>query len=615
MTRQPYFRWLGPTAIAPPKDGTFRLLSVNLVSDEPDNGGKYVVVERQDKQSLYSKSSRSPTIPVREQIDTKAQSYAENLPPPPKSLYKLFNDKMANFLPYLPHDIFEERLADGVISECLLFAMASLAERMAANSRKEYDSIGEENDKSQDNTEGTDEISLAEKYAEAAKRLIIPHLSCPSVEIVFALLLIAYCEFGDDRDSGLWSWSGMAIRMCYDLGLQKANTNEPDSWFSRNVFWSVVCLDRLISCGTGRATTIPDSVIEYELQPRWVKDSDGKSRSDPFPYLCKLLLIVGKVSNYLNSCAESDAQKLMYNSKIGHPLSRSQIDMIEKFSAFQQEVSDFYTNLPPDLLFDVQNFQCFAKIKCSPVFLLLHIWNQALVLAVHQPSLVYPKCQLDITGLDQYPHAELTGSGAISIADMVTFADLIEPDSFLANPFLSQPIFMAACASLTLRFSLRAPYQSQPIYKLERTYNTCRQTLNRMETIWRGISWHSRTLDSLAASEPDVDLTINSKVYVTTKDLGVVRRASVDEATRDWLAGEIRGRQVDDIYGMFIAGTIDGGVGNNQYETSPSSTGTEPRSDGFHDIGNRLNENGMMLFDSPQPTSNTTLIEEIFKIF
>ena len=63
-------------------------------------------------------------------------------------------------------------------------------------------------------TEG--EPSLAEKYASRAQHLLLSHLALPTIELVYTLVLLAYNEFAGDRDSGLWIWTGMAIRMSYD---------------------------------------------------------------------------------------------------------------------------------------------------------------------------------------------------------------------------------------------------------------------------------------------------------------------------------------------------------------------------------------------------------------
>lgn len=578
-TRQPYFRWLGPTAIAPPQSGTYRLLSVNLRSNELTNDRKAIMVERQPislERSLFDNSNDSTNVNnnsnnnniPRNSSTSSGSTFAssksspestasdfDNFPPlPPKEVFRNFSENMSNFLPYMTIEGFEDGVSQGIISECLLYSMASISERLNPKSTATPTPSGDITPVGTPN--------MAERYLEAAKRLVIPHLASPSVEIVYGLLLIAYSEFAEDRDSGLWAWSGMAIRMCYDLGLHKVSAaDDAEAKVGRKVFWSVVCLDRLISCGTGRGASIPDSDIEHEPEHGEIVTNDGQRRSDPFPYLCKLLVLLGQVSNYLNTHATNNMtpNKTLFDDKSVSPssLSPESWDQMEAFAKFQQQVSDFYTTLPPDLLFDVQNFQEFSKLKHSQVFLLLHIWNQALVLAVHHPTIVYPKAQLDVMGLMSNPHADLTGTGSISIADMISFADLIDANSFLANPFLSQPIYMAACAALTLSLSLPQSSASHKFYTLQRTFNTCRQMLTRMQRIWRGISWHSRTLDSLAASESDVDLSVNSKGFVNTKDLGLVRKATIDESTRKWLAEEIGDSNNDEIYGLFVSGITE----------------------------------------------------------
>jgi Fungal specific transcription factor domain/Fungal Zn(2)-Cys(6) binuclear cluster domain len=595
-TRQPYFRWLGPTAIAPPANGTFRLLSINLRSKDSEDNRKAVVVQNRTTGSRFTNgvtergisSSNVRNAAARRNQSEKLETVHERtetfssaiemlpetdptLPLPPKEIFDQFGLTMSNYLPYLPWPEFEDRLTRGIIGECLLFAMASLSERLnhmpsssaaaTATTTSDGDGAGEPT-----------QLSMAEKYSEAAKRLILPHLASPSIEVVYTLLLIAYCEFADDRDSGLWAWSGMAIRMCYDLGLHTAQNQHSGDDFHQKVFWAVVCLDRLISCGTGRNATIPDTDIEYELECGGTIEKSGMTRTDPFPYFCRLLILLGQVSNFINTRSRKTGIVVFSNNAV----SPDSLDAMEKFVQFQQTVSDFYTTLPDDLLFDVQNFQDYTRMDQAQVFLLLHVWNQALVLAVHHPTLVYPKFKLDVASLMSNPHAGLTGTGAISIADMVAFADLIESKSFMANPFLSQPLHMAASAALVLWHTLPPSSPSHSVYTLQRTYNTCRKILDRMQKVWKGISWHSRTLDSLAASEPDVDLS-TSAGYIITKDLGLVRNATIDETTRKWLVNEIEHEDSDDIYGLFIAGIIDddkSSVSSQRFEAQNAQDGT-----------------------------------------
>lgn len=519
-TRQPYFRWLGPTAVAAPTNGVFRLVSLNLKSTETEENVTNSVVTV-DRNSVDNNTSITKLYPCME------MSFDSNLPPLPEiDVYRRFNETMSNYLPYMTVEGFEERILKGVVGQCLLYAMAGLSERLSPS----------------DKAKSAEEQSLAEKYTEAAKRLIIPHLACPRIEVAYTLLLIAYNEFADDRDSGVWAWSGMAIRMCYDLGLHKPESSKIyDDSFCQRVFWAVVCLDRIISVGTGRQTTIPDSDVDREPELNLISQTE---LDDPFPYVCRVFILIGRVSNYVNS---NSSQWTDQPSE----------ECLKKLSEFSEQTSNFYSALPPDLYFDVQNFQLYTKKKHSQVFLLLHIWYQALLLLVHQPSLVYPNSNRRAQHELSLRQAELNGKSAISIGDMISFAELIEPNSFLANPFLSQPIYMAACASLTLCDTIPRTLSSHSVYTLRKTYSTCRQVLGRMQRIWKGISVHTKTLDSLAASESDVDLSTTSEGFIITEDIGVIRRASLDESTRKWLMDGIYQGNVDDIYGLFISGTTD----------------------------------------------------------
>lgn len=606
VTRHPYFRWLGPTAIAPPKSGRFRLLSIN-VRQKDDGSRQSVVVEREDNLTSVSqgKQEGTGTSEPRSSQDTSPSSgdvlggltvkthalSLDDAPPPLPSIdqFSIFLDSIPNYLPYPPLENFQQRMKDGVISDCLLYAMASIAERLRGSEILKGD-------------ESPSAPTLASRYSETAKRLVLPHLASPSVEIAYALLLIGFSEFAEDRDSGLWSWVGMGIRMCYDLGLHKKGdlSDDEDQIIGRKVFWAAVCLDRWICCGTGRICSIPQFDIEYPCDLGVVTGPDGISRTDPFPYLCRLLELVGRVTNYINSFQEDKNKVLLAASNIA--VSPESWDMVETFAQFQQELSDFYSALPPDLHFDVQNFQVFSKMRRSQVFLQLHVWHQALVLTVHHPKIAYPHCKLDIEGLVVNPHADLTITGAISIADMIAFADLIDSKSFLANPFLAQPIYMAASASLTLWQSLPASAPSNSMHTLQRTYSTCRRVLQRMQHIWRGIYWHGRTLDSIAASEPDLDFSMDSRGTIITQDLGVLRKVSMDESTRKWLVDTIDSDNADDIYGLFVSGLTEDTV--PVQEQSNNSGTNVPGSIMNHDSTGTFNSTDKDFKLPPKTTTN-----------
>lgn len=82
---------------------------------------------------------------------------------------------------------------------------------------------------------------------------------------------------------------------------------------------------------------------------------------------------------------------------------------------------------------------------------------------------------------------------------------------------------------------MRACSETHKLEALRRSIGLCRSTLSRIEHYWRGLSWHSRTLESLSHHDQDVELIAGSGA-VETKDRGMVARARLEDVTRNWLA-------------------------------------------------------------------------------
>lgn len=600
LIRQPYFRWLGPTSVAPPVDGMFRLISVNLSTSPTINssGGAIEQLASQSTdrpfiigrheftrppgadESLFSNSStapptRSPSLSAHNHDHSiTEQFYNGHLKPelPSKEAIDVFYSCLSSFLPFLKREELDLRIKDGVADECMLYAMAALAERMQPGSVAVAGITNSED--------------VSEFYAEQAKLLIIPLLAIPTVETVYTLLLIAYHEFADDRDSGLWAWSGLAIRMSYDLGLHKnpsgavvgADQEQIDQ--RRRVLWSVFCLDRLVSCGTGRICTILLDQVEHQVGDittgHEIVSAEGIRLNDPFPYLCRLLIILGKVSDALNSFTAGQSSSR----------AKPEVDMQTVLGDIRTEISEFHSSLPPDLVFDVSNFQAFAQTMHAQCLLLVHVWNHAIILALYHPELVYPRSAVDMTGWQSNPNANLTRTSAISIADMIAFSELISPEALLSNPFVSQPILMAGSTCLTLWRSLTSesdnsePSSSEVAAStLHRGFTTCQDGLRRLQKRWKGVSWLCSMLDSLEKFEPDVDLSRASGSKVKMRDMGFVKRASIDEATRTWLAEEFDKEGVN--MGVAIAGMTTESAGRfYEKSTESASSGNVTRGTG-----------------------------------
>lgn len=133
-----------------------------------------------------------------------------------------------------------------------------------------------------------------------------------------------------------------------------------------------------------------------------IVSSNGTPLVDPFPFLCRLLLLLGQVTDSMNH---------------SNPTARSPRSPRPLPRPFQNELAQFQADLPPELYFNIHNFQAFASAKQSQCFLLLSIWHQAVLLAVHEAGLLFPTFESG----EEYEYGEraLSQSCAVSISDML----------------------------------------------------------------------------------------------------------------------------------------------------------------------------------------------------
>jgi hypothetical protein len=322
-------------------------------------------------------------------------------------------------------------------------------------------------------------------FAHRAMSALIDSLSCPTLSVVQACLLLAYEEFGSNHDSGLWMYLGISIRMAQDLGMQKLqglkynygqsgvtpnavvtgqagklreeqyddlqnsqssvngaqDSENQRAWERERVdtFWSIFFLDRVISSGTGRPVTLRDEDIElcFPLQSESLLPNGWPA---PFPPLIRIIHLYGRVTDLINGIQD-----------VNHVTT----DTLKRLAGMESDLTGIYQRLSPRLHFNAANFQAYVKAKEGTNFILLHFWFHTLIVLLHQPTLLN-----SFGGSIQhlYPNSrELSMSSAKTIADILSFSELVDGKSFIGNPFTSQPMYIAACA-----FLMESTYYSSP---------------------------------------------------------------------------------------------------------------------------------------------------------
>lgn len=480
--RMPYFRWLGPTAIMP----GFKQMVVKVKRQDTD-------MARSSTDDIVSPSvnnttstdphmpSLYPNGPAAVEPDVRTPlnlPFYDTSPMPPSELITHLGDTFFTHIgcnyPFLQRERFLHDLEQKQVDAILVDAVCALAARFSTHTLLAQ--------QPHDETRPTP-AEFGHAFAQRAKAALMDTFPCPSVAAVQAALLLAYNEFGESRDSGLWMYLGIAIRMAQDLGMHRVeglkyqgrdgptpkavkreslgggNVSNPVGTTVRSTqtfvessdeqsdakeiserkaaeqervdtFWAVFFLDRVVSSGTGRRSTLRDKDIEISFPS--LDETDANSGwPAAFPALIRIVHLYGGVADLLNSIKEpSDITS----------------ETPQRLAAMESQVTQFYQGLSPRLHFDAVNFQHYMKAGEGTNFVLLHFWFHTLIVLLHQPTLLKT---FEGHMLQLFPNSQqLSMSSAKTIADILSYSQLMDAKASLGNPFTSQPIYIAACAFL-----------------------------------------------------------------------------------------------------------------------------------------------------------------------
>ncbi|KAL3959626.1 hypothetical protein ACCO45_004743 [Purpureocillium lilacinum] len=531
--RIPYFRYFGPTAIVP----GFKQMVVSVRDRRRSTGGSQSGTSPMSTPSGVRGSSCAAGSDIAVE---DLPAYDPNSPGPVHpliiNLVKTFFVHLGCNYPFLKQPKFLRLVIEKRVEPILVDAICALAARVfrcpAADRRQRKDAAD----------------GARPGIRHARKACYRGHVPVP--------------------DSALWMYLGLAIRMAIDLGLQKRvgiqYQGEKDPWYTRHrsrvngesespeekkhdevdaltveeqreveqeridTFWAVFILDRVISSGTGRTVTFREDDFELPFPKPAIDPATGWPSL--FPVFLEIIHLYGRVSDVLNNI---------------HNVKDLDQDKWTKLSKMEHQLTRLYKNWDARLQFNVGNFKAYLSVGQGTTFLLLHFWFHALFIILHQPTLLTPFG--DLRGELQLlsDSRELSMSSAKTICDILAFADLIDPKSFIGNPFTSQPIYIAACAFL-MESSANAsegpsreasppasnnagrhrervkPANSKPsrhsllASAANQNYQRCYNSLQQLHTHWGGVKYILTALDQKSKGIWDCE-TYTSEEYESTK--------------------------------------------------------------------------------------------------
>ncbi|KAH7066996.1 pathway-specific nitrogen regulator [Paraphoma chrysanthemicola] len=499
--RMPYFRYFGPTAIMP----GFKQMVVKVRGKQHSSAPTTSDQHALDSSPAQAPSLDSPPIPEsRTPLEIPVYDASAMSPSPLIThLCKLFFVQLGCSFPFLQRERFMRDLEEKQVDAILVDAVCALAARFSTHPM--LIGTGDQARNGDHESSKCQPSEYGQAFAQRAKSAIPDAFPCPSVAVVQAALLLAYDEFGASRDSGLWMYLGIAIRMAQDLGMQtheglkyegrdgptpksvktdpegrkgsasrtptlrSTQGGDPDEQEQRaaererlDTFWSVFFLDRVISSGTGRPVTLRDRDIEISF-PSLDEVDPASGWPLPFPALIRIIHLYGRVTDLINRIRDA---------------SDISDDLQKQLASLEDRLTLIYQNLSPRLHFNAVNFQQYVKFNQGTNFLLMHCWFHVLIVLLHQPTLLKP-----FEGSPQSLSTnsrELSMSSAKTIADILAFTELIDAKTGMGNPFTSQPIYIAACAFLneTAIHSASSRPQSRPSSPGPSNGNEASESLN-----------------------------------------------------------------------------------------------------------------------------------------
>lgn len=204
------------------------------------------------------------------------------------------------------------------------------------------------------------------------------------IPAIQALLLLGDLECSVGRDNVGWMYAGMAMRLCYDIGLQldtrQAGMSEREIDIRRMTLWACVIFDRYWSLFLGRPLTMKSVDLEiYTLADQFERLGSslpaGPSRSTNtriYEALIDLMEVAGRMVEYpefrKTNAFETAPDQAAYF----------------RMAALDKELHDWAARLPMDLRYTEENR------KSAPFsFYLLHQQFHAALILLHRPFARY----------------------------------------------------------------------------------------------------------------------------------------------------------------------------------------------------------------------------------
>ncbi|KAK4689331.1 hypothetical protein P7C73_g782, partial [Tremellales sp. Uapishka_1] len=429
LFRVPYFRFFGPTAIAP---GYKQVVCSESAPPSPTRTSN----------ALYEFTSFSP---LDQGLSTSGQDNQYPDLEVMQRLLPIFKLHYGYFFPFVQLSIIDQHLHPVDTPPYLVNIACALAARYSTLYGGQPNGAVE-----------TESAPLATRLANKAKEQATKKLAVASWEMVTTLLLISWYEFGQDRDGvSLFDlqpafgpnfsqlvlttsrYSGMGLRMGQDMGLDTLDDDahlssdtaiRPVNQHRFQLHCALRMMDAILTIGTGRSPMYRSLDVALPFFPP-IRTLSGQDVPDPYPYLVRIFVLANRVTQILV-----------------HP---DDPEISNHLELVQTTLNEFHTSLPPEVRFETSTFQVYAAASQGGAFVLIHLWFHTLIILSYNPSLLLSGPLPAALHESRTASKEVSASSAKTILDIAVFAELIDAKS-ISQPWINYPMYTAARTFLSL---------------------------------------------------------------------------------------------------------------------------------------------------------------------
>ncbi|PWY86812.1 fungal-specific transcription factor [Aspergillus heteromorphus CBS 117.55] len=234
--------------------------------------------------------------------------------------------------------------------------------------------------------------SLSEFFADRAKALLEIELDSPCVATVQALVILSSHEGSSNRDARGWLYSGMSMRLAFDLGLhldttpyvEKGDISAHEADVRRITFWGSYTADHFWGFYLGRPFRMNAGDITI---PKPASDLGAEKEGMWYPY--GLLINPGVLENGLKNPNKLISRQFAVLWEIISPAGHilygcSDIPRHDLQRLCHRVTDDLFAwkaNLPSNLDIDLAN----DTVPTLPHLLVLHMQYHQIVIFTHRP--------------------------------------------------------------------------------------------------------------------------------------------------------------------------------------------------------------------------------------